>query len=576
MEKSYLKIFERKEYYVAIADDPYTVDLIDKQSLKVTKSITLPSRKKPDIAIHPKLPISYITIGGKSGLLVFNETTGEIKNNSNWTGSSVVVDSAGKNLYTTFHDVYRKGSELLMNPTRWHIVPRYGSIDWLVHYQLDRKGKPKLSAIKDDVGANGNGICLSANGKRVTFLSFSGFPKYSKNLAGWDTHDLSNSPVGYVTKDMASCQSFTFHNSLPFGASPGKNRISFYDQDTGQLKKGLINAVSTKFKTDETSLLYFSPGGKHVIVQGEINGIHYLQKLELNLSEQELIDVGKPVVIEVVLPKKVALKELGTLAGGAQEQLTPADVAKKHKSSVVVVNSGASSGTGFVVGKSGYILTCAHCVQKSDDLSVSLLQENGKSEPLEGKLLFQDRIKDIALLKITPSATLVPARLGLGHSLEMGMPVSVIGNPGVGSQNFDHTMTTGIISNTNRNIDDLDYIQTSAAVNPGNSGGPMFDRSGNVIGMVVLKARIEGVGFAIPAKSLAEFLIQHRSKSKSDNQLERSWRLSDGSEPIVGTLQDHSADKIRIRRSSDGKELELDVNQLSKPDQAFLEVLGSN
>ena len=52
--------------------------------------------------------------------------------------------------------------------------------------------------------------------------------------------------------------------------------------------------------------------------------------------------------------------------------------------------------------------------------------------------------------------------------------------------------------------------------------------------------------------------------------------VSDGSEPIVGTLQDHSANKIRIRRSSDGKELELDVNQLSKPDQAFIEVLGSN
>ena len=328
MEKSYLKIFERKEYYVAIADDPYPVGLIDKQSLKVTKSITLPSRKKPDIAIHPKLPISYITIGGKSGLLVFNETTGEIKNNSNWTGSSVVVDSAGKNLYTTFHDVYRKGSELLMNPTRWHIVPRYGSIDWLVHYQLDRKGKPKLSAIKDDVGANGNGICLSANGKRVTFLSFSGFPKYSKNLAGWDTHDLSNSPVGYVTKDIASCRAFVFHNSLPFGASPGQNSISICDQETGQSKKDGIKIIPDQFKTDETSLVYFSPARKHLIVQGEINGVHYLQKLELNLSKQELIDVGKPVVPDVVTQKEVApffipLKELETLAGGADKQLTP-------------------------------------------------------------------------------------------------------------------------------------------------------------------------------------------------------------------------------------------------------------
>jgi len=67
--------------------------------------------------------------------------------------------------------------------------------------------------------------------------------------------------------------------------------------------------------------------------------------------------------------------------------------------------------------------------------------------------------------------------------------------------------------------------------------------------MVVLKARIEGVGFAIPAKTLAGFLFQHGSKSKSDNQLERSWRLSDGSEPIVGTLQDHNANKIRAKQA---------------------------
>ena len=310
MDKSYLKIVEREDYYVAIANQPNVVDLIDKQSLKVTKSLSLPSNEMLDIAIHPKLPISYIAsrnnvVDGVSNpeLLVFDETTAEIKKKPQWIGTSVVVDPTGKNLHTGYSNVLGRTSGLVLNPTRWKISKRRGSVAWLVHYKLDQQGIPELSSVKENVGDKGRGIRLSANGKRITYLSVAGFPKRSKNLGAWDPHTLADSPVGYATKDIASCQSFAFHNLLPLGASPGKNRISFYDQDTGQLKKGLIKAVPTQFKTDETSLLYFSPGGKHVIVQGETNGIHYLQKLELNLSERELIDADKPVVIDVVSPK---------------------------------------------------------------------------------------------------------------------------------------------------------------------------------------------------------------------------------------------------------------------------------
>jgi serine protease Do len=84
--------------------------------------------------------------------------------------------------------------------------------------------------------------------------------------------------------------------------------------------------------------------------------------------------------------------------------------------------------------------------------------------------------------------------------------VTVIGNPGLGSEILTHTMTTGIVSSPGREIDGLNYIQTSAAVNPGNSGGPLFDSLGRVIGLVVLKAKIEGTAFAVPSKDLREFL----------------------------------------------------------------------
>jgi S1-C subfamily serine protease len=101
-----------------------------------------------------------------------------------------------------------------------------------------------------------------------------------------------------------------------------------------------------------------------------------------------------------------------------------------------------------------------------------------------------------------------------GSPVEAGEEITVIGNPGLGEMLLTHTMTTGIVSNPERELNGQRYIQTSAAINPGNSGGPMFDSHGRVVGVVSLKGQIEGAGFAVRSKEVREFLLKLTPASK--------------------------------------------------------------
>ena len=97
-----------------------------------------------------------------------------------------------------------------------------------------------------------------------------------------------------------------------------------------------------------------------------------------------------------------------------------------------------------------------------------------------------------------------PTRLGEGD------PVYAIGNPGMGREILDHTISEGIASSLTRNFDDILYIQTTAAVNPGNSGGPLLNNYGEVVGLVSLKAYFqEGIAFALPVEYI-RFFLNHR------------------------------------------------------------------
>jgi serine protease Do len=95
-----------------------------------------------------------------------------------------------------------------------------------------------------------------------------------------------------------------------------------------------------------------------------------------------------------------------------------------------------------------------------------------------------------------------------------GEVVTVIGIPGLGGEILNHSVTNGVVSSPDRELDGLKYVQTSAAVNAGNSGGPVFGHNGQVIGLVVLKARLEGTAFAVPVSALRQFLTDATDATK--------------------------------------------------------------
>lgn len=162
----------------------------------------------------------------------------------------------------------------------------------------------------------------------------------------------------------------------------------------------------------------------------------------------------------------------------------------------------ASSGSGFILSEDGYIITNAHVVADASSIEVVLFNEDS----FEAKLVGADSSFDVAVLKIEAKG-LPAVTVGDSDALKVGEDVVAIGNP-LGELTF--TMTNGILSAIDReiNIDGnpQNMLQTNAAINSGNSGGPLFDMDGNVIGVTTAKysgssltgTSIEGLGFAIP------------------------------------------------------------------------------
>ena len=163
-------------------------------------------------------------------------------------------------------------------------------------------------------------------------------------------------------------------------------------------------------------------------------------------------------------------------------------------------------GSGFILDKSGVILTNAHVVDKADKVTVRL--KDGRT--FEGKVKGIDEVTDLAVVKINAGKDLPVAPLGDSSNVEVGDWAIAVGNP----LGFDNTVTLGIVSTLKRSsaqvgISDkrLDFIQTDAAINPGNSGGPLLNGLGEVIGInTAIRADAMGIGFAIPidkAKAIA-------------------------------------------------------------------------
>jgi putative serine protease PepD len=215
----------------------------------------------------------------------------------------------------------------------------------------------------------------------------------------------------------------------------------------------------------------------------------------------------------------------GTSATGSRREvssseLTATQVYRQDSTGVVAIRAvtpaGEDSGTGIVLDDSGLILTNNHVVDKATTLAVSPGRSPGVSR--SATLVGADPDSDLALIKVDPSGLgLKPLKLADSGTLEVGDPVYAIGNP----YGLDETLTMGIVSALGREIAAPDgatiagAIQTDAALNPGNSGGPLIDVHGEVVGINSQIASAQtssadgqpgstGVGFAISSDTAAQ------------------------------------------------------------------------
>ncbi len=183
------------------------------------------------------------------------------------------------------------------------------------------------------------------------------------------------------------------------------------------------------------------------------------------------------------------------------------------------------SGSGLIIDKSGLIVTNAHVVQNSKTKASKVTVLLGEQDEVEAKILGTDPSTDIALLKIDPgNRNLKVLELGDSSKLKVGDTVYAIGSP----FELNGTMTEGIVSALNRTIDSPNHqfritgaIQTDAAVNPGNSGGPLFDAHGEVVGInsqiYTESGSFSGIAFAIPSNTVRQVVGQLEKNGKASH-----------------------------------------------------------
>jgi serine protease Do len=219
-----------------------------------------------------------------------------------------------------------------------------------------------------------------------------------------------------------------------------------------------------------------------------------LAAMPLGAAHAEVLAPNQGAVIRQLMPSVVNISSQKAV----REPGSGIIASSPHSRSAHIV---AQSGSGFVIDPSGVVATNWHVVEASFEITITF--EDGSRVP--ATVMAAARTMDIALLKVDPPHPLTPVRFGDSDKLQIGDPVLVIGNPlGIGM-----SVTAGIVSALNRDIADTPYdhfIQTDAAINHGNSGGPMFNSEGELVGLNTAlyspTSGSVGLGFAIPSNDV--------------------------------------------------------------------------
>jgi serine protease Do len=219
---------------------------------------------------------------------------------------------------------------------------------------------------------------------------------------------------------------------------------------------------------------------------------------DLGPNKSDLIRTLLPTVVNVAVRKD----EMATAVTASANASSPSSNVPSSNASPTIK---AYVGSGFVIDPSGLIVTNYHVVENAFEITIMF----SDGTRLSGKTVSASRLADLALVKVTADHPLPTTHWGNSDLLQVGDQVFAAGNPfGIGL-----SISAGIVSALNRDIKDSpydDYIQTDATINHGNSGGPLFDMQGNVVGVdsaiISPTSGSVGIGFAIPANG-ARFII---------------------------------------------------------------------
>ncbi|MFH0944496.1 MAG: trypsin-like peptidase domain-containing protein [Planctomycetota bacterium] len=221
----------------------------------------------------------------------------------------------------------------------------------------------------------------------------------------------------------------------------------------------------------------------------------------------ETLRIPRTAIVEI---RKTTKDQLYHESFGGKKRDLDANV-KEVGEAVVLVRSPVGLGSGFVIHPEGYLITNDHVIEGTTELTVIVYRQatDGlrKDEYKKIRIVASSALLDLALLKIEPDAPEVFVTVPLGDSnhVTQGEGVFAVGNP----LGLERSLSEGIVALKSRLLNGQTYVQTTAALSPGNSGGPLFNLSGEVIGVNSLKAvaqGAEGLSFSIPVNLVKAFL----------------------------------------------------------------------
>ena len=234
-------------------------------------------------------------------------------------------------------------------------------------------------------------------------------------------------------------------------------------------------------------------------------------------SQTEAEAEADPTLAETYPREKTTVDLQQTPDGDSREgEMSLQEIYETNIPAVVSISaatgSGSSTGTGVVLSANGYLVTNYHVIRQALAINVTLTDER----ELRATLVGEDPVSDLAVLRVD-AEDLTPAQFGDSDGVRVGDSVVAIGDP-LGVE-LRGTMTDGIVSAISRDVQVdgrvMNLIQTNAALNSGNSGGPLINRFGQVIGINTMKigtfadsSGVEGLGFAIPSASVKEIVNQ--------------------------------------------------------------------